>query len=101
MKYELICNTNGGTSFIRKYKDGRKEHYDANDNLTKIEYTNGALKEYHDNGNLRFRIFPNGKCERYNYNKKLIYRKHNNCEEIWTYNRDGKCIEYTKHVYFN
>jgi hypothetical protein len=88
--------------YIKTYVDGSIYYYDENDRLVQIKYPNGKYeqREYHDNGVLKFRKFTNGKCERYNTNKQLIYRKYKNCEEIWTYNLDGKCIEYAKHVYY-
>lgn len=102
MRYEVACSTIGGTTFIRKYKNGREVYYNADNRIIKIIYPNGKVeeKDYYDNGVLKLRVYPNGKCERYNIDKKLVYRKHDNCEEAWLYNQDGKCIEYTKHVYY-
>ena len=85
------------------YNNGREVYYNEYNNIIKIMYPNGKMdiREYYPNGVLKFRIFPNGKCEKYSTDKKLIYRKYNNCEEIWQRDNTGKCIEYIKHVYYN
>ena len=91
-----------GTIRKRQYSNGKEVYYDKNNNVVKIKYSNGKLetKQYHENGNLKYHRYPNGKEEYFNANKQLIHRKHNNSEEIWERDDAGKCIKYTKHVYY-
>ena len=87
---------------IKTHINGQIDYYDENNRIIEIKYPNTKYeqREYHSNGVLKSRKFPNGKYERYNEDKQLIYRKYNNEEEIWERDTDGRCIKYTRHVYF-
>ena len=102
MSYDSTYDNTDKVAFTRYYHNGRIVYYDSSNRIIKIKYPNGKIdiRDYHPNGVLKYRRFPNGKHEGYTTDKKLVYRKRDNCEEIWSYDLNGKCVMYSKHVYY-